>query len=356
MSDILSQDQLDQLLAQQDVDTTGAAGLGSEESEEGSGKNYKALSAAIEFFNEKAAGVIGNVLNRTSTLSIVKCDAIDAEMLKNSVAAPVFMVTIPFETGLEGSLYVLLASQHVARLADLMLMGDGSAEYNEDHKDALGELFNQITGAFASGLGQRMSVSVSMGVVQVQEFDFAAPPFSLKAADMALLHLSVAGFDNAPLGLILPDQLSTELMTAFAGAAAPGSAGAEGGKGVGLNSAELDDLSKVTSDLGGSSGGFKEVSARDSGFPAGPKENVQMLLDVELDVTIELGKADLSVKRILELAPGSIVELDRLAGEPVDLLVNKKVVAKGEVVVVDENFGIRIVSLVSPEERIKSLR
>ena len=81
-----------------------------------------------------------------------------------------------------------------------------------------------------------------------------------------------------------------------------------------------------------------------------------MLLDVELDVSIELGRTNLSIKRILEMGPGSIVELDRMAGEPVDLLVNSKVVAKGEVVVVDENFGIRIVSLVSPEERIRSLR
>ena len=84
--------------------------------------------------------------------------------------------------------------------------------------------------------------------------------------------------------------------------------------------------------------------------------NIDMLLDVELDVSIELGKSLLSIKRVLELAPGSIVELDRMAGEPVDLLVNNKVVAKGEVVVIDESFGIRIVSLVSAEERIRSLR
>ena len=81
-----------------------------------------------------------------------------------------------------------------------------------------------------------------------------------------------------------------------------------------------------------------------------------MLLDINLNVTIELGRTRLSIRKILELGPGSIIELDRLAGEPVDLLVNDKVVAKGEVVVVDEYFGIRIISLVSPEERIKQLR
>jgi flagellar motor switch protein FliN/FliY len=110
----------------------------------------------------------------------------------------------------------------------------------------------------------------------------------------------------------------------------------------------------VTDDLSGDAGGgFQPTTYAPS---SATKENVDMLLDVELDVSIELGKSNLSIKRILELAPGSIVELDRMAGEPVDLLVNNKVVAKGEVVVVDESFGIRILSLVSPEERIKSLR
>jgi flagellar motor switch protein FliN/FliY len=84
--------------------------------------------------------------------------------------------------------------------------------------------------------------------------------------------------------------------------------------------------------------------------------NVDILLDVPLNITIELGRTRLSIRKILELGPGSIIELDRLAGEPVDLLVNDKVVARGEVVVVDEYFGIRVLSLISPEERIKQLR
>jgi flagellar motor switch protein FliN/FliY len=79
-------------------------------------------------------------------------------------------------------------------------------------------------------------------------------------------------------------------------------------------------------------------------------------MDISLDLTIELGRTELSIRRILEMGPGAIVEMDRFAGEPVDLLINNKVVARGEVVVVDENFGIRVVSLVTPEERIKFLK
>ena len=84
--------------------------------------------------------------------------------------------------------------------------------------------------------------------------------------------------------------------------------------------------------------------------------NINMLLDVTLPISIELGRTNMAIEDILSLGPGSVVELDKLAGEPVDLLVNNKLLAKGEVVVVDENFGVRVTSMVSPQERIRSLK
>ena len=87
---------------------------------------------------------------------------------------------------------------------------------------------------------------------------------------------------------------------------------------------------------------------------ASPK-NIEMLMDVTLVVSIELGRTTMKVKGILELGPGSVIELNKMAGEPVDVLVNNKLIARGEVVVVDENFGIRVTDLVSPSERLKSL-
>lgn len=83
--------------------------------------------------------------------------------------------------------------------------------------------------------------------------------------------------------------------------------------------------------------------------------NIDLLMDVKMPVSIELGRTEMPISEILGLGPGSVVELDKLAGEPVDLLVNNKVVARGEVVVVDENFGVRITMLMSPQERLKSL-
>jgi len=88
---------------------------------------------------------------------------------------------------------------------------------------------------------------------------------------------------------------------------------------------------------------------------AAQEKNLDLLLDVNLPISIELGRTTMRIKEILALGPGSVVELKKLAGEPVDLLVNNNIVAKGEVVVVDENFGLRIVSLLSREERLRSL-
>ncbi|MCW2277932.1 flagellar motor switch phosphatase FliY [Heliophilum fasciatum] len=84
--------------------------------------------------------------------------------------------------------------------------------------------------------------------------------------------------------------------------------------------------------------------------------NLGLIMDVPLQVTVELGKAKKTIRDILELGPGSVIELDKLAGEPVDILVNGKLVAKGEVVVIDENFGVRITDIVQPMERILNLQ
>ncbi|MCK4778389.1 MAG: flagellar motor switch protein FliN, partial [Actinomycetia bacterium] len=89
-----------------------------------------------------------------------------------------------------------------------------------------------------------------------------------------------------------------------------------------------------------------------------PKQqgNIGLLMDVPMTLTVELGRTEKLVKEILTLGEGSIIELDKLAGEPVDLLVNGKLIAKGEVVVIEENFGVRVTDIVSPMDRMASLQ
>ncbi len=87
--------------------------------------------------------------------------------------------------------------------------------------------------------------------------------------------------------------------------------------------------------------------------PASPstKPNIELVRDIHVMLTVELGRTDMLIQDILELTPGKVIELDRLAGEPLDIVVNGKLLAKGEVVVVDENFGIRLTQIVDPDKR-----
>jgi len=94
-----------------------------------------------------------------------------------------------------------------------------------------------------------------------------------------------------------------------------------------------------------------------------PNENTErstrrldLLLDVPLDLTVELGRARMSIQDLLALGPGSVIELDKVSGEPLDILVNNRLIARGEAVVVNDKFGVRITDIVSPSERIARLR
>jgi len=92
------------------------------------------------------------------------------------------------------------------------------------------------------------------------------------------------------------------------------------------------------------------------GDPNGKEARLDLLLDLNLAVTVELGKTSMIIKEILELGRGSIIEFDKLVSEPVDILVNGRKMAEGEVVVVDKHFGIRVTSMVEPSERLKGLK
>ncbi|MFW5643195.1 MAG: flagellar motor switch protein FliN, partial [Alkalispirochaeta sp.] len=83
--------------------------------------------------------------------------------------------------------------------------------------------------------------------------------------------------------------------------------------------------------------------------------NIGLLMDVYMEMTVELGRTKKLIREILGMGEGTIIELDKLAGEPVDILVNHKLIAKGEVVVIDENFGVRVTEIVSPMERVSDM-
>ncbi|MBN1309553.1 MAG: flagellar motor switch protein FliN [Chitinispirillaceae bacterium] len=348
MSDILSQDQIDALLNSQGFNDGGDGDRPVDPE-----KERAAVLKTFGLFCEQAGTVISTVLNKKVSFHTDQCVQASPAAIQEKLPSVLLAVKLPLTSGVAGELFLVIQKTDVAVLSDLMMMGDGTAEYTEDHKDAIGELFNQVMRAFTNALSSEWGDPVASGTIEVAEFDIDHTPVPLENYALMLAVQAVEGKEESHIALLVPRELSAQLAEkAKIVDAAEGGPGADR---IGLNTAELDDLSKVTSFADGGNDEFRDAGAATGGLVA-TQQNIDMLLDIDLDVSIELGKTNLSIKRILELAPGSIVELDRMAGEPVDLMVNNKVVAKGEVVVIDENFGIRIVSLVSPEERIRSLR
>lgn len=123
-----------------------------------------------------------------------------------------------------------------------------------------------------------------------------------------------------------------------------------------------EDLSTPDIELSGDSGdavtvqSVKFASFEDLSQTQGEiNKNLEILMDIKLQMTVELGRTELPIKKVLELTRGSIIELEKVAGEPVELYANGKLVAHGEVVVIEDNFGLRITSITEPEDRLKGI-
>ncbi len=122
------------------------------------------------------------------------------------------------------------------------------------------------------------------------------------------------------------------------------------------------DPDDILADAGAAAAPTPDVQAapldtlEDDSVPAGEEVNLDVILDIPVTIAMEIGRTTISIRNLLQLNQGSVVELDRLAGEPMDVLVNGTLVAHGEVVVVNDKFGIRLTDVISASERLKKLR
>lgn len=124
-------------------------------------------------------------------------------------------------------------------------------------------------------------------------------------------------------------------------------------------SAALDEQAQAADAVGGpeaESAQFQELHADAGASDGGGEVNLDAILDVPVTISMEIGRSHISIRNLLQLNQGSVVELDRLAGEPMDVLVNGTLIAQGEVVVVNDKFGIRLTDIISPADRVKRLR
>jgi len=283
------------------------------------------VSLFAEAFFEGAGPALTTMLNRPISVAVLGVQDVTAAELQNRMPLPWVLLEVRYSRGLSGGHWLILGKSGALMLGHAMAgEGDGEAlELQPSHEEAIRETANQVLGAASSALMPliQRSISYEPATLQVVEDTDALPPdLAAQPERLWLAQAEATGPDGFRVGFTLTvgSELAREIVAIAAESEEPA----------------------------------VSQPARPEAAPSG----IDLILDVTLPVAVELGRARIQIQDVLKLAPGSIVELDKSAGDPVDILINGRPIAKGEVVVIDENFGVRLTSIITATERIKILR
>jgi flagellar motor switch protein FliN/FliY len=406
--DMLSQDEIDALLrgTLNDGDATNQE---IEDMEIQEGKQEQQAIVHTEDYltpvEEDALGEIGNIsfgssatalsslLNQKVDITTPSVSIIPRSKIQDEFPHPYVAILVEYRDGFTGMNLLVIKQQDAAIIADLMLGGTGentSDSLDEMKLSAVQEAMNQMMGSAATSMSTIFQKRVDISPPSIALMDLKNGEGTDAIPDHELFvkisfRLTIGNLIDSNIMQLLPisfaKSLVEELVNPSANVEEPQMA------------QEIENVSdksspqKETTDDGRkeplskpvqqSYGHQKEesmgknrkttepmVNVEPAAFaefqpttiPSVETRNLDLLLDIPLNVTVELGRTVRTVKDILELSSGSIIELDKLAGEPVDILVNNRLIAKGEVVVIDENFGVRITEIQSQSERIHHLK
>ena len=324
--------------------------------------------------------------------------------LKAQYYRPFVGIQVDYKIGIRGSNIMAMQTRDVKVISSLMLGGDGTVDEEEEINDidlsAIGEAMNQMVGSSSTSISSMTKTKIDIDTPKSFVIDLNDDEF-FDTVNFKLDEIVVCVYFNMQIGNIIQSQImqvttldfAQETIDLFmksfgtnssqpnAKATAPGVPGQPpGGYGSQMSTQPQTQAQTQAQTQQGMPGGAQSANIPSGIMPQGnpqqgytpppanvsaaqfqnfdiqsvvqQKENIGIIMDVPLEVTVELGRTKKRIRDILEFTPGTIVELDKLAGEPIDVLVNGKFVAKGEVVVIDEKFGIRITDIVNPENRI----
>jgi len=282
-------------------------------------------------------------------------------------------VRVDLTDGLQGEHSYIVPANIAGTIAGLM-MGQQGGELDEASLSAVAEAVSQITGTAATAIGNRVGRVVKISPPDLRRT--RRKQIRVPQGDVCVAvdyPISIEGFPAATLTEVFSLSLASEILSLAGGPEAAPAAAV--GAGAGRTAARAARQSQPASQgdagfqqtfgqaFGGSPGpamappNVQPIQfANLQGAPAaGEQGNIGLLMDVYMEMTVELGRTRKRIKDILGIGEGTIIELDKLAGEPVDILVNHKLIAKGEVVVIDENFGVRVTEIVSQMDRMNEL-
>jgi len=307
------------------------------------------------------------------------------------------LLIVHYKEGLSRSTVYIIKTEEARKLATISLTAMGAAPetlptgpLTDEEREIFADCMTQLLNSAATSLASVLSHPIVIDNPEVIDFAPLAltgilPEYNNSAIACMGVDITVGGTDTIQLTQLLPINHARTMVTklvaesdpAIAGEQAKATAGSASAGGEGFEMAGLPKGSggdpfvggggTINKKPAGGAGGSMEVNpvtvSPVSFSPFDDQQQVfgeenknrELVLDVSLSLAVELGKTILPIKEVLELTRGSVIELDRIAGEPVDLLANGKLIAKGEVVVIEDNFGLRITSIVSPADRIRGL-
>jgi flagellar motor switch protein FliN/FliY len=365
----LSQDEIDALLQETDnleIDT--GAGLEGLLGEKERGQFLRLLEGVV---GAQASNL--SILTRKSVnLDKPSLQVVSGEDLAGSLPAELVDVKIDFTEGLRGEHSYLLDLGTAKAIAGLM-MGQAGVEMDDAALSAVAEALSQMSGPVATEIGNLVSRTVKTAPPDFQRAAREQARFPQGEAIVKVEYpILVEGQPPSRLTELYSLALVKEIAAALPAAGQPAAAAA-GLAASFAQPARPQAARGFTAPPSGAGMTFGQ-SFGAAGNPAVPPNvqpvqfanlqggglpaesgNIGLLMDVFMELTVELGRTRKLIREILGIGEGTIIELDKLAGEPVDILVNHKLIAKGEVVVIDENFGVRVTEIVSPMQRMGDL-
>ncbi len=382
----LSQDEIDALLqGTGDMDFDDASASASESLDN---PQLAAFAAIMNSTVENQASNLAMLVSKSVTIGIPQVDQVSNSMLAEGMTFDLVQIKVNMRQGLSGEHGYILPSEVALAIAGPMMGLDG-VELNDAAINALEEAMGNISGPILTVLGDKSGKTIMND-----------PP-SGKLSNVTDLELPVGNLvrvvypltiDGVRIGTFI-EYYSVPIVQAVTGQVQQTNNPAQNNGGGNFQNAQMGNQGNYNqmgnqgnyNQMGnqgnynqmGNQGNYNQMgnqgNSNQMGMPSQSVQSVQfpnfqqggtggmeqgnigLLMDVYMEVTVELGRTKKLIRDILGMGEGTIIELDKLAGEPVDILVNHKLIAKGEVVVIDENFGVRVTEIVSPVERMGTM-
>lgn len=330
-----------------------------------------------------ASTTLSELLSQKVNITSPKVKVLTKQQLFDSFVVPYLVIKVDFSEGLNGYNLLVIKLNDAAIMASLMMGGDGtpmSEEISDLEISAASEAMNMMIGTAATSLSQLFHRTVNISppqtnLLRTKGDPLAQPPaniediivvvsFSMKIGELVdteIMQIMAVETAKEEAYLLLKDILGMDEQSELqqeTSTSIPADDELEQLAGILMaqeSTPQVEAPPVAEAVMQQPQPVIAQPQFQQTSLGSLEQRNLDLILDIPLRVSVVLGRSKRPIKDVLKIAPGSVVELDSLADEPVDILVNGTLVATGEVVVVNENFGVRITNIISPMERIKRL-